>query len=382
MYSFNDLAGHEAGTVRMVSSLAGGAFAYVAVPNSPAMNTSFGATQTVNFGFYPTLNATSAASDTYTVRLDPAGTQSQVLLDGSVISSAPVGLAATYAFSLAGANDALIVDASNGSPIPTGGISVSGTAGANDTLTILGSAGTDSYLVNSGSVVFSGRTITESNIAGLTLNPGGGTSSLNVASGSATLPATNAGAGFLTRTFSSISIGSSASLSIATAAAHSDRTLILTPALWIATGGRFDLGGNDLVLQAGGASGLALLNSLAGTGDNLGNWNGAGLASSAAAADPRHLTALGVAPASVFGVGKTIDGYSPAATDVLVKYTWYGDTNLDGKVDGSDYTRIDFATSAPGSTGWANGDFNYDTAIDGSDYSLIDNTYNNQSAPM
>ena len=27
--------------------------------------------------------------------------------------------------------------------------------------------------------------------------------------------------------------------------------------------------------------------------------------------------------------------------DVLVKYTYYGDANLDGKVDGSDYSRID-----------------------------------------
>ena len=27
--------------------------------------------------------------------------------------------------------------------------------------------------------------------------------------------------------------------------------------------------------------------------------------------------------------------------DVLVKYTYYGDANLDGKVDATDYSRID-----------------------------------------
>ena len=75
------------------------------------------------------------------------------------------------------------------------------------------------------------------------------------------------------------------------------------------------------------------------------------------------------------------------AGDVLVKYTYFGDANLDGKVDGSDYTLIDngFASdkTTPGSaTGWYNGDFNYDGVVDGSDYTLIDNAFNNQGAQI
>jgi hypothetical protein len=64
---------------------------------------------------------------------------------------------------------------------------------------------------------------------------------------------------------------------------------------------------------------------------------------------------------------------------VLVKYTWYGDADLSGTVDGSDYSRIDngFLNHL---TGWQNGDFNYDGVIDGSDYTLIDNTFNRQGA--
>ena len=46
-------------------------------------------------------------------------------------------------------------------------------------------------------------------------------------------------------------------------------------------------------------------------------------------------------------------------------------------MDGSDYTRIDYA-SLHGGTGWFNGDFNYDGTVNGSDYTLIDNAFNSR----
>jgi hypothetical protein len=66
---------------------------------------------------------------------------------------------------------------------------------------------------------------------------------------------------------------------------------------------------------------------------------------------------------------------------VLLKYTYFGDANLDGKVDGSDYSLIDngYLNSL---TGWFNGDFNYDGVINGSDYTLIDNSFNQQGASL
>jgi hypothetical protein len=67
----------------------------------------------------------------------------------------------------------------------------------------------------------------------------------------------------------------------------------------------------------------------------------------------------------------------------LVKFTYYGDANLDGKVDGADYSRIDAGYLAHGAaTGWFNGDFDYDGAINGSDYTLIDNAFNTQGAAL
>jgi autotransporter-associated beta strand protein len=124
------------------------------------------------------------------------------------------------------------------------------------------------------------------------------------------------------------------------------------------------------------------------------NWNGSyGLISSQAAANSTHLTALGVIQDDDgTGTGNalytTFEGQSVSDSDVLVKYTYYGDTNLDGLVDGTDYSRIDSAVlnnHTPGSTqltGWFNGDFNYDGVIDGSDYTLIDNAYNAQGAQL
>ena len=73
--------------------------------------------------------------------------------------------------------------------------------------------------------------------------------------------------------------------------------------------------------------------------------------------------------------------HSARRGDILVKYTYYGDANLDGKVDASDYSRIDNGYLNH-LTGWSNGDFNYDGVINGSDYTLIDNAFNMQGASL
>jgi hypothetical protein len=147
-----------------------------------------------------------------------------------------------------------------------------------------------------------------------------------------------------------------------------------------------DLQGNDMIVHGGT---LATINSLIARGYNAGGslWKGTGITSSTVAGDTTHLTALG-AILNSSGSGalySSFDGVSAASSDVLVRYTYVGDTNLDGKIDASDYSRIDagFLTQTlptGRTTGWANGDFNYDGAINGSDYTLIDNAFNEQSS--
>jgi hypothetical protein len=74
--------------------------------------------------------------------------------------------------------------------------------------------------------------------------------------------------------------------------------------------------------------------------------------------------------------GRTID-----STAVLVKYTWYGDTDLNGVVDFDDYVRTDAGFNA-GRTGWLNGDFDLNGSIDFDDYVLIDLGFNTQTGDL
>jgi hypothetical protein len=77
----------------------------------------------------------------------------------------------------------------------------------------------------------------------------------------------------------------------------------------------------------------------------------------------------------------TFGGQNVGLTDVLVKYTWNGDANLDGVINADDYFLIDsgYITQAKG---YQNGDFNYDDVINADDYFLIDSAYIGQSGPL
>jgi autotransporter-associated beta strand protein len=148
--------------------------------------------------------------------------------------------------------------------------------------------------------------------------------------------------------------------------------------------GTIDLTNNAMVIQNSSGT-LATLSAEVKAGYNGVAWNGTSgsagvILSSAAAADTTHLTAIGISTGltSFQGAGGSV---TVGAGDVVLKYTYYGDANLDGQVNSADYTRIDsgFLT---GATGWQNGDFNYDGVINGSDYSLIDNAFNIQGAQL
>ena len=65
------------------------------------------------------------------------------------------------------------------------------------------------------------------------------------------------------------------------------------------------------------------------------------------------------------------DGQTVDSSAVLIKFTYGGDANLDGKLNVDDYGRIDFNVGL-GSSGWFNGDFNLDGKINVDDYGIID----------
>jgi hypothetical protein len=104
-----------------------------------------------------------------------------------------------------------------------------------------------------------------------------------------------------------------------------------------------------------------------------GAWNGPGIISSTAAADPARLTGVGWAEAADFGL-TTFAGQPIDASAIILELTTYGDANLDGRVDADDYARVDRAM-ALGLTGWINGDFNYDGTVTTADYLLLDQSF-------
>jgi autotransporter-associated beta strand protein len=198
-------------------------------------------------------------------------------------------------------------------------------------------------------------------------------------------------AGFSSASVGPITIGSGGLLTVSigsSPAAGVTHGVLTVPSLTFTNPASGTLNVANNALDITGES-LAAVTALAKTGYANGAWTGPGLSSSAAAADSRHLTALGVIQnnqngTALYGTSNTFEGITPGASDILVKYTYYGDTNLDGTVDGSDYSRIDNAYTYNQShsttplTGWFNGDFNYDGSVNGSDYTLIDNAFNSQ----
>jgi hypothetical protein len=379
-FSFTGLAAGVTGTVRLLPALAG-----YAQDTTPTFTVTSGGTSTANLGEFPTAYTDATAGDAWTLRASPSSSNTlQVLVNGTVTYTAPVSLPTSLLFALSGSADTMAVDFGNGVPVPSGGITVNGTsAGNGDTLSVLGTTGNDAIAVNAATVVFGSSTISYSSMPNLSVEPRTGTDALAVNSGTVSIPAQTAGAGFLARTFSSLSVAAGAKLTVGTTVARTDRTVVVvtTPAnLSIAGTGQLDLGGNDLIVRGGS---LSTLFNLAKAGYANGAWTGTGgLTSNVAAANAAHTTGLGVIQASSAANTTTFDGQSISAADVLVKYTYYGDANLDGTVNIADYTRTDAGFLTTGASGWSNGDYDYDGVVDGSDYTLMDNAFNGQSTVL
>jgi hypothetical protein len=137
--------------------------------------------------------------------------------------------------------------------------------------------------------------------------------------------------------------------------------------------GLIDLGANDMIVRGGN---VATVNSLVKTGANFvaGYWNGtSGINSSKAANDASQGTALGVLrndDGSGSAIYSTFDNQPASFGDVLVKYTIYGDANLDGTSNTQDFLRLaqNFNAAIPA---WGQGDFNYDGKVNALDFNTL-----------
>lgn len=153
-------------------------------------------------------------------------------------------------------------------------------------------------------------------------------------------------------------------------------------------GSKLDLTSNDLVVHNGSLAGVQ---AFARTGRNAGNWLGNGLTSAAAAnqdnLDGLETVQLGVVLNSDLPV--TLGSWAVGAAseplgsnDIIVKYTYTGDFNLDGQVTRADSAIFGLYYDSGASTGneWAFGDTNGDGLLNRADSSLFGLVYGNGTA--
>jgi hypothetical protein len=142
-----------------------------------------------------------------------------------------------------------------------------------------------------------------------------------------------------------------------------------------------DLDDNVMIVDYGNnADPIEEIYSLLQIGFAGGDWNGYGIRSTAAADDQTDTTAIGAADNQDLGY-TTFAGVAVSQNSVLLKYTYYGDANLDGVVNRLDVTITSLGYSF-GASGWGDGDFSYSGSVTKEDLTLLAIGYNFQGAPL
>ncbi|MEA3368542.1 MAG: PEP-CTERM sorting domain-containing protein, partial [Planctomycetota bacterium] len=185
---------------------------------------------------------------------------------------------------------------------------------------------------------------------------------------------------------------------------HGARALVTGDLQIDETGGAgdalLDLADNNLVVDYDGPGpNDTLYDAIEGwvtTGYNGGNWNGnpGNPATGITTADgDAGLYALGVldngAPPAGINQLTTLDGEDLVdlvgdLDCIIVRYTYYGDADMNGEVDFDDVQRLILSYNVPpaGDARWAEADFNYDNVVDFTDVQLLIAGWNLQGAPL
>ena len=161
--------------------------------------------------------------------------------------------------------------------------------------------------------------------------------------------------------------------------------LIETDSLEITDAGVLDLADNDLIIHATAETRGDVLEQVSAwikLGRAGGTWSGKGIVSSVGGTG--HFTGLaGVVNEKPYGgpILPSLGGEALSINDIIVKYTYDGDMNVDGVVNADDYFLID-AGFIGGGRRYQDGDLNYDGVINADDYFLIDGAFLGQSGPL
>ena len=154
------------------------------------------------------------------------------------------------------------------------------------------------------------------------------------------------------------------------------RRVLRVQSMTIGTGTAYvDLVNNDFIYDYTGTSPLVpTLLPLMVSARNGGAWNGYGLTSLQALGNGS--TTIGFLEATDYkafngGPAATFNGEVIDNTAVVMRYTYYGDTDLDGGVSINDFNRLAANFGVPSGTLWANGDFDLDRGVSINDFNLL-----------
>jgi autotransporter-associated beta strand protein len=143
-------------------------------------------------------------------------------------------------------------------------------------------------------------------------------------------------------------------------------TSVKISSLSITGSSQFDVNNNHVLITYGASDPISTIAGYIKSGFNSGHWNGPGIISSAIKSTGTNGLFYGVGYAD--GKDGTSHGSGLSAGQIEVAYTLLGDTNLDGLVNGTDFSTL-AANFGQSVTGWDQGDFNYDGLVNGTDFS-------------
>ncbi len=203
------------------------------------------------------------------------------------------------------------------------------------------------YSITGGGTIVDTGAFTKTGTSTLTLGVGLTASSLAISGGNVVLASsTTAGTGSAGHPASNINVTS----------------------LTIATNSVLDITNNHIIIDYTSSDPISTIYGYLKTGFNNGAWNGtSGIISSTAQSATNGLH-YGVGWADGADGTKNVSGLSSG--QILLKYTLLGDANLDGTVNGSDFSIL-AANFGLGVTNWDQGNFLFGSSVNGSDFSAL-----------
>jgi autotransporter-associated beta strand protein len=319
----------------------------------------YGGSTTVKGG---TLDITGALSNSAVITVNAATTPATLILDGAGAVTSTAAITGTAGTSVptvtinANQSFASLTNAGtsnfNAGSTTIGTIANTGTTNVASAATLNATSAFSEGLVNNaGTININGGS---SNVIGQGNGVGGGTATTGGVIGAGTFSVNgtaNLTASVIRQAQLNIASGSTVTIADSSAPGNNASVSVLTD---LNNSGTLDLKNNDMIINDS-AQNSTIVSEIA-SGYNSGSWNGSGITSSSAKAQPSNTYGLGYATGAELGT-TTFEGQAITSGSTVVKYTLLGDTTLKGSVGIGDYNTVvhNFLTAQD----WSGGNFHY-----------------------